>query len=369
MRKRTSLQNNMNEFLNASSMKHAVSSFLVLSLLASCGSEKNAEQTTLPAGVHKAVVEEALQTTQYTYLHVKDGDHESWLAVTKMQASPGDTYYFNDALPMNNFESKELKRTFPEIYFLDQLSSTPAIVIKTTAPVAPVQSVAEAGIAADNNSTILTSDTPIGKTNHAVLAQEVLQTSKYTYIRGTEAKDERWLATSRMEAKTGLTYYFNGGLPMTDFVSKELNRSFKQILFVDHISTLAPGTEAPEVKQAGQVKSSGSAINLEKKDVKMKHEKGDITIAVIQENRKTYAGKIIRIKGQVTKYNAGIMKKNWIHLQDGTEWSGKFDLTITTDQEVKVGDWITTEGIINVDKDFGFGYFYEVLMEDAKFVK
>jgi hypothetical protein len=63
------------------------------------------------------------------------------------------------------------------------------------------------------------------------------------------------------------------------------------------------------------------------------------------------------------------MKKNWIHLQDGTDFSGKFDLAVTTDSEVKVGDNITVEGVITLDKDFGFGYFYEVLMEDAKINK
>ena len=63
------------------------------------------------------------------------------------------------------------------------------------------------------------------------------------------------------------------------------------------------------------------------------------------------------------------MNKNWIHIQDGTDNSGKFDLTVTTDIEVKVGDTITLEGAIALDKDFGFGYKYEVIMEDAKLVK
>ena len=63
------------------------------------------------------------------------------------------------------------------------------------------------------------------------------------------------------------------------------------------------------------------------------------------------------------------MKKNWIHIQDGTEFDGKFDLTITTDQEVKVGDKISVEGNVHLDKDFGFGYFYDVIVEDAKISK
>jgi hypothetical protein len=63
------------------------------------------------------------------------------------------------------------------------------------------------------------------------------------------------------------------------------------------------------------------------------------------------------------------MKRNWIHIQDGTEYSGKFDLTATTDIEATVGETLTLEGTITLDKDFGYGYSYEVLMEDAKPIK
>ena len=69
----------------------------------------------------------------------------------------------------------------------------------------------------------------------------------------------------------------------------------------------------------------------------------------------------------VTKFNAEIMERNWIHLQDGTEHKGNFDLTVTSDNRVNVGDTICIEGKIALDKDFGYGYFYEIIMEEAKF--
>ena len=62
------------------------------------------------------------------------------------------------------------------------------------------------------------------------------------------------------------------------------------------------------------------------------------------------------------------MQKNWIHLQDGTAAGDKFDITITSTQEVKVGDMITVEGQIALNKDFGYGYFYDVIMENAKII-
>jgi hypothetical protein len=63
------------------------------------------------------------------------------------------------------------------------------------------------------------------------------------------------------------------------------------------------------------------------------------------------------------------MNKNWIHLQDGTEFDGQFDLTLTTDQQFEVGSVVTVEGKIALDKDFGYGYSYKVLLEDGKIIQ
>ena len=94
-----------------------------------------------------------------------------------------------------------------------------------------------------------------------------------------------------------------------------------------------------------------------------------ITIGKLLADKKAYDGKVIRVKGQVTKYNAGIMGKNWVHIQDGTEYQDGFDLTVTTDITVAVGETVTFEGKIALDKDFGYGYVYNVLMEEGKSVQ
>ena len=77
------------------------------------------------------------------------------------------------------------------------------------------------------------------------------------------------------------------------------------------------------------------------------------------------AGKTAKIKGQVTKYTPAVMGKNWIHIQDGSDFNGKFDLTVTSLNDVKVGDVVTLEGKISLNKDLGYGYFFDVIMEDA----
>jgi hypothetical protein len=53
------------------------------------------------------------------------------------------------------------------------------------------------------------------------------------------------------------------------------------------------------------------------------------------------------------------MNKNWIHLQDGTENNGKYDLMVTSDKEVKVGETVTLVGKISLSKDFGYGYSWK----------
>ena len=58
---------------------------------------------------------------------------------------------------------------------------------------------------------------------HKVVVAEVLQANEYTYLRVNENDKELWLAVPKMEAQINDTYYYEGGFPMTDFKSKDLN--------------------------------------------------------------------------------------------------------------------------------------------------
>jgi len=86
------------------------------------------------------------------------------------------------------------------------------------------------------------------------------------------------------------------------------------------------------------------------------------------KNRDNYNNKTVTLQGEVTKFNPAIMNINWIHMQDGTEFNGVFDLTVTTKAEVKVGDRVTIKGKVTLNKDFGAGYFYNIIVENAEII-
>ncbi|MFA5328855.1 MAG: GW dipeptide domain-containing protein [Prolixibacteraceae bacterium] len=201
---------------------------------------------------------------------------------------------------------------------------------------------------------------------HQVKVEEVIQTSKYTYLRVSENGADNWIAVNRQEAAPGETYYYDKDMEMKNFHSKELNRTFETIYFVQEISKepIAPATNAMSPANHG-----GKVNSAKKEGISIAPADGSISIAQLYANRNDYAGKTIKVKGQVVKINEQVMGKNWIHIQDGSGDANDFDLAITTLDGVKMDDVVTFEGVITLNKDFGAGYFYEIIMEDAKLVK
>jgi predicted RNA-binding protein len=197
--------------------------------------------------------------------------------------------------------------------------------------------------------------------SHKVTVSEVIQTGSYTYLKLKEDDKEYWAAVSSMEAKPGQTYYYQQSMEMRDFKSKELNRTFSSIYFIDNLSD-QPITQ----KKKETLKTTGRQMVERATDIKVKPAEGGVTISTLMTDKSKFDGKIVRINGKVMKYSADIMGKNWVHLQDGTEAGGQYDLVITTMDQVKPGDVVTFEGKISLNKDFGYGYKYDVLMEDAK---
>jgi hypothetical protein len=223
---------------------------------------------------------------------------------------------------------------------------------------------------------------------------ETMDAAGYTYLKLKTAEGEVWAAVNAAKVAKGDTVTVANPMPMDGFESKTLNRKFDRILF----GTLAPqggaaapgavapgmtagmggaapaGAGAPAVPEsmAAQHAAAASGPEVTEKISVAKAEGADgRTVAEVFAQRTTLKGKTVAIRGKVVKFNSGIMGKNWIHLRDGsgTPETKDHDVTVTTNDTVAKGDVVVVKGTVAVDRDFGSGYTYTVIVEDGKVTK
>ncbi|MFT5661932.1 MAG: hypothetical protein ACI9TV_002580 [Sulfurimonas sp.] len=192
-------------------------------------------------------------------------------------------------------------------------------------------------------------------TKHTAKVLEVFPSAGYSYMKVQENKKEYWIAMLQRDIKVGATIAFSEEAWMKDFHSKTLNRTFDSILFAsDTQRKTTPAKQTITMKPDIMVSSYKA--------------KGTISIAKLFKDRVSYGSKEVSIRGIVTKTSQGIMKRNWVHLWDGSLFQNMNDLVLTTTQPLpKVGEVVTLKGTVTLDKDFGFGYFYPVIVEKASF--
>ncbi len=193
---------------------------------------------------------------------------------------------------------------------------------------------------------------------HAAKVLDFINVPNYTYLQVSENGKEYWLAAPTTTVEKGETIYFSQGMEMKNFHSQTINKTFDSIYFVQGIST-SPQKET--VAEAHQ-----QTYNNTREQISVKPLSDGKTVAQIFSNKSSLAGKIVRIRGKVTKYNPNIMGRNWIHIQDGTESGKNYDLLVTSNDEAAVGQTVVVQGKIAVDQDFGAGYTYPVMIENAK---
>ncbi len=198
---------------------------------------------------------------------------------------------------------------------------------------------------------------------HKIVVNDFKNAGTYSYINVTEDSKTYWIAIPNTKVNLGDTYYYTGGTLMKDFESKQLQKTFDYVTFVEGIRT----TEKVSVIKGEKTHSQNNAIETEV--VKIEQPKNGISLNELFSKRESFSKKVVIVKGKVIKVNNGIMKKNWVHISDGTQFEGIKSLTVTTLEVVKVGDIVTLEGTIVLNKDFGQGYVYDILMEESKLIK
>ncbi|HEV2721130.1 MAG TPA: hypothetical protein VG323_14000 [Thermoanaerobaculia bacterium] len=92
------------------------------------------------------------------------------------------------------------------------------------------------------------------------------------------------------------------------------------------------------------------------------------TVAEVWASKGQLKDRQVVVRAKVVKFLPSIMGKNWMHVRDGSgsHAKGDDDLAVITDDPAKVGSVVTLTGTVRVDKDFGAGYQYPVIIEGAK---
>lgn len=200
---------------------------------------------------------------------------------------------------------------------------------------------------------------------------ETMNAAGYTYVQVDDGQKKIWAAAPEFSVAVGDEVIVPDGMPMNNYHSKSLDRDFDVVYFVDSIlnpnapAAAATGEALPEGHPNTKVEAAAPTdvdlSGITKAD-------GGKTVAEINSGKTELSGKEVTLRGKVVKYNAQIMGKNWLHIQDGSgdAADGSNDITITTSTEAKVGDTVLASGVITLDKDYGYGYKYALIIEDAK---
>jgi hypothetical protein len=207
---------------------------------------------------------------------------------------------------------------------------------------------------------------------------ETMNAAGYTYVHVDTGTEQFWAAAPETAVKVGDTVGVPEGMPMANFQSKALNRTFDVVYFVPALITEGGGLPGAPVSMPaghpptvnGMADSPGAPKVTAPAEVTLKGiAKADQTVADIYAQKTELAGKPVKVRGKVVKFSSGIMGKNWVHLQDGSGQPGSNDLTVTTLATANIGDTVLVSGNLTVGKDFGYGYQYDVIIEDAKVTK
>lgn len=236
-------------------------------------------------------VQEVNDGTEFTYLKVETGAGEKWVAVPLTDVAVGEEVTISEGEVLNNFPSKSLGRTFPELIVAMGVEGKSSKRVTSNIPADPHGSLSE--------------QTAQSKTNDSFAA--AIQGERGQVAVQQQTVDPALLGSNKA---------------IVPFVELKVDK--------------APGKNGYTV---GELFEKGEALN----------------------------GKKIKVRGQVVKVSMNIMQKNWLHIQDGTGDTLKntHDLVVTTSALPQKGSIVLVEGELHAKRDFGAGYSYPVIIEDA----
>lgn len=194
---------------------------------------------------------------------------------------------------------------------------------------------------------------------------ETMESGGYVYIK---LDDGTWIAANVFPVAVGDTVQYSGAMEMNNFHSSTLDRTFESILFV---SAAGPADGAVPAQPATPMEGHAgiarpAAVNAPAPG-EIKPLADGKTVAAIIAEAGQLKGQVVSLNAKVIKVSENIMGKNWVTLQDGTGTDPNDKLLATTQETVEPGALVTVKGTVNTDIDLGYGYKYDVLLEEASF--
>ncbi len=230
------------------------------------------------------------------------------------------------------------------------------------------------------HASMMSEQAPEGHAN--IIKGKVLQTMNaagYTYLQLDTGGQKVWAAIPESKVKEGEEVTLVANMELRNFKSKSLNKVFDRIIFATGMTEGSTGEEAPLTNPHGPTGASSMAGGMmgggsgslslpENFHIEKAQGENGYTVGEIYQKRKELNGKTVKVNGYVTKVLTGIMGKNWVHIQDGTGPTKGLvsDLVVTTQDLPNPGDTITVTGKLASDRDFGAGYRYDAIIEDAR---
>ncbi len=231
---------------------------------------------------------------------------------------------------------------------------------------------------------------------------KTMNSAGYTYVQLNQPEGNIWLAIPETELKKGDIASFQPGMEMKDFESKSMNRVFKSIIFSSGLAnqkakmmnphasqnkTAKPAESPSDFNAALQAEQqnntaaapiepqqpspgSSGAVVPSAADIKVEKARGNNSFVIAEcfEKAEELDNSPILIRGKVMKVSPMIMGRNWVHIQDGTgdPMKNTHDLVITTQGLPEKDTVVTFKGTLHANRDFGAGYKYAVIVEDAE---
>lgn len=200
---------------------------------------------------------------------------------------------------------------------------------------------------------------------------ETMQAAGYTYVRVPDGTGEVWAACWETAVATGQVVTVPAGYVMRGFRSPTLQRTFDAVRFVP---ALGLGTNAVAPRNPAQLPPGHPRVETNAGNnvvwsfpAKIDPPPGGLSIADLRTHAKEWVGRDVLIRGRVVKYTQQVLDRNWLHLQDGSSDAPEAcDITITTAGTTDLGRVVSVRGRLSANRDFGYGYAYDLLVEDAR---